>query len=247
MINQIRIPRPLGITYLCIQMNKEVDEKKRTKLKERILTTMIDQYVANGFMLDGRNVPFDVLANFLNIEIGTLMRLSTRSMERIANIFEGEEGKAFARVNFFRAINWVLESCESIKSQSLLLKAEQGEKYVPFLTAELNRSLASQSQAIKPMIDLLKLLTEKNPTNILIQNIDQKGTRNVYVTATEAAKMIEQNGTQSMLLDNSIIDAELAEELPSFPEVGAKYQDLNSIGIRYSGLPGPSINPLNPD
>lgn len=240
MNNIRRIPRSLGMTYLSIQYNKETDNNKKEKIKEKIQSNMIDQYVANGMMLNGIQIPIEQMSSYLDMNTVGLMRAMNKSLDRVSNLLKGDDGANITRVTFLNALKKSLEISESCKSQTLLLKASQDGQYRPYISGEVNRSLLNEVSALKPTIDLLKLVMDKTPTNTIIQISNNLEQNNQYITPLEAGKLIENNHLQSLLTNPELIAEE--EGLDGLPEVGAKFQDLTKIGIRYNGSNKGDIN-----
>lgn len=233
----LRQSRELGITALSIQYNREQDKNKKDKLKEKLQERAIEHYIANNYQYNGVQIPMDQFATYIDMNMVTLIRTMNRNLERTNKLLEGTQGVSFTRALFLNALKKSLEISESCKSQSLLLKACQGDSFKPFLTAELNRSLASEINSLNPTIQLLKLVMDKSTVNPIIQIVNNLEQNNQYITPLEASKLIETKHLGSVLTDvgmlQGLVDSGELEDLNDLPEVGAKYQDLTKIGIRY--------------
>jgi hypothetical protein len=112
-----------------------------------------------------------------------------------------------------------------------MLMAAQQQSYQPFLTSEVNKAIANHTNAIKPLLDTIKLLTDKAPTNPFAPSQSVSIT-NQYITAAEATKLLETNNHQSMLSDSNTIPQLLPADNNTWPVVDAKYQDLSKIGVK---------------
>lgn len=230
----MRQSRELGMTSLSLQYNRENNQDKKEKLKEKLQQRAIEHYIANNYQYNGVQIPMDQFATYIDMNMVTLIRVMNRNMERTNKLLEGEQGAQFTRGLLLGLFKKSLEISESCKSQSLLLKACQGDSFKPFLTAELNRSLASEINSLNPTIQLLKLVMDKSTINPIIQIVNNLEQNNQYITPLEASKLIETKHLGSVLTDQLLLAETVAEEgLDDLPEVGAKHQDLTKIGIRY--------------
>lgn len=228
----IRYPRPLGFTYLnqTLKKTKEGTEEWN-KLRNLQINQCIKLYVNEGMHWMGKQIPINQLAIYLNIEPNTLLILMNKEVERISNFFDGNEGKRLARVTFLQGLKKSLEICALTEHQTKILLAQQGTEYVPFLTSEVNRSLANLINAQKPTHDLLKMLTEKQITNILINLDKQSETSGIHYLSPDEARVIIAESGPSLLGNPSAIAAK-ESELGQLPDVLARNQDLSTIGVR---------------
>lgn len=220
-----RYPRPLGFTYTAIA--SKTNQEDRDKLKE----TVINLYINGGMQLNGKQLSIQELATFLQIPVQTMILRINKGMERISGFFEGNEGKRLARVLWQNSVLKGTEILGLIEGQTRLLLAQQGKEYVPFLSGEVNRSLGNLINAQKPIHDLLKLLIEKNPINILINGDgDSSAGGKRYISPSEAIDMIQIEG--STMYQNKDLIAAKEKTLLGLPDVSARTQDLTSIGIK---------------
>lgn len=232
-----RIPRPLGITYLAIQIQKEPNPQKQEELRNSLYARVIDQYVSNCCRLNNRSITIDQLATFLNLDTTRVLMLMNKSFTKIVDFFDRGEGKTMARAFFLQALKKSLEIQSQTESQVALLLASQGREYKPFLTSEVNRSITNLINSQRPVHDILKLFSEQNNTSSLLNPV-QNTQNNIYITADEASKILEKQGTRSLLTDGDMLAQQgqiLTQSLPAGLNVNAKFQDLNSIGIRHDG------------
>jgi hypothetical protein len=230
-----RIPRPQGITQLSQSYQKDKDPKKQEEYKKRIQRLMINHYVNNGLRINDKAIEIDTFASMLQLNTYELLRRVNKEFERIGTYFENGDGKTFARGLLLGALKRILETQSRIQSQAAMLSRNQGQAYVPFLSAEVNRALKNEIDSFKPLTDILKIMTDTGTNNILIQNTTNNTQTNQYITADQALKMIENKGVGSMLLDEDKRKGKEAE-LGQLPEVGAKHQDLTGIGIRHKPI-----------
>lgn len=223
---KVRVPRPLGFTYTLIA-NKNQDREIINQLRKKT----IELYVNQNFTLNNKPTKIDELASYLGMNTQTVLREMNREIERITNFFDGKEGRQIARVRYEMAVKKSLEIQALVAQQTQTLMHIQGTKYVPFLTTEVNRSLANLITAQKPVHDLLKMLTEKQQINILIPSDgDSRTSGQHYISPEQAMKMITEKAES--LLGNADAIAAKEVELGSLPDVLARNQDLTKIGVR---------------
>jgi hypothetical protein len=236
-----RVPRPLGITQLNLtrlKLKKEGKLEEETKQGNKLKEICINIYVRDNFNWMGKMVPMNHFASYLNMRTEELMIQVNREIERISLWMMGEEGKALARGLLFKGAQKSLEILALASGQTQVLLAEQGDKYVPFLSAEVNRSIANLTGAHKPLMEVLKAMTEKSPINILINNNGKSGTSgDEYLTPEMALQLIHNNGS-SMANDPTLIEAKV-QEMGALPDVQARNQDLSTIGIK---LPNKTVD-----
>lgn len=231
-----RLPRPLGSTIQSIHYRKQTNEELRTKLKEKLIANVIEQYTANMQTLNGRQLSIDDLALFLGISHLEVMRLMNKSLQRMNQFFENQAGEGtFARVLYLGLLKGAQEAQSEAQSQVAILKASQGGQYKAFVSGEVNRAITNLINSTKPTLDILKALQERQPNNIFLSNPAQNNTQNnIYITTTEASKMITEKAIPTLLTDGSMLE-DLGDRLKGLPDVNAKSQDLTSIGIKYTG------------
>lgn len=226
-----RIPRPLGFTYSLSQIHKKQDiEDKRNqiwKMKERI----IQLWTNDNMRLNGRSLSISGLSQYLNMESNSVMRIMNKEMIRISGWLDNKEGSmGFARAILGNGLKKCLEIMALTQSQTDILMAHQGNKYVPYASSEVNRSITNLINAQKPLQDYLKMFTDKVPDNPYVNTDKHSGnTGNQYLTPDQAMLLIENN--LPPIDDEAYLNTKKLE-LGGLPDVGARNQDLSTIGIR---------------
>lgn len=240
----LRVPRPLGFTYTLKSQNNKEETLKDLRKKT------IELYVNQNFTLNNKPTKISELSIYLGMRTEDVLREMNREVERITNFFDGGEGRRLARVNFFQAIQKSLETEALVARQTRILMAEQGTNYVPFLTGEVNRSLTNLINAQKPTHDLLRMLTEKNQINIILNGDgDSRTSGQQYISPEQAMVMITEKAES--LLNNPALIEQKEAELGSLPDVLARNQDLSKIGVRIPAkidkiyMPEKTNNPHN--
>lgn len=221
----IRHPRPLGLTYL------NLNALTNQNLKQNLIERIINLYVNEGMQWMGKQQSVAEMALYLNIRPEKLLVLMNRDIERLMGFFEGKEGMALARVSLNLGLKKGLEILALHHNQVHLLLGQQGNEYVPFLSAEVNKALSNYSSAMKPYLDTIKLMTDKmtnNPYSPSDGTSSNGGTK--YLSASEAIALLNQN-TDSMYTNKELV-AEKELILLGLPDVNARNQDLSLIGVR---------------
>lgn len=224
-----RIPRPLGFTYAIITMNKDIDINNKDNNLRKLRTRIIELWTRDNMQLNGKMVTINQMATYLNMNPVGLMQEMNRELIRIGNFLDDAQGKGFARALLIKGLNFCLENMAQSQSQSNMLVAQQGNKYVAFHTAETNRALANTANTQKYLQDWIKMLTDKNPENMYINRDKQFGnTGNKYITPDEANNMVQSH--HSLMTSQEYLEAK-EKELGALPDVNARNQDLTTIGI----------------
>lgn len=224
-----RHPRPLGLTLMNLNQLKQ---DNRTKLNERILNL----YIQQGMCWMGKPKTITDMALYLNMQPEQLLRTMNKELDRLSLFFDGEEGMRLARVHYQNLLSKSLEILAQHQHQCTILQSQQGNEYVPFLTGEVNRSLANWATAMKPYMEVVTRLENRlqSPSHGKLASGAEK-----YISASEAITILQNE--PSMLTDKALVAAK-EKEMVGLPEVNARYQDLTSIGIKYRGI-SPSLNP----
>lgn len=225
------MPRPLGLTQRIKQINMIQNQNRRKELLDRTKQEIVCQYIQQGNHINGKPVTINTLAHFLSIPNTELLRMMNREHQRLSGMFDSTDANPNpARALLAMGLNWVLENLNISKSQLNMLMAAQQQSYQPFLTSEVNKAIANHTNALKPLLDSVKLLTDKSQTNPFASQSVQ--ITNQYITTAEATKLLESPNHNSMLSNPESIPQLLPANTNEWPVVDAKYQDLSKIGIK---------------
>src|SRR5690242_4233611 len=113
-----RVPRPLGLTYQCIQYNNATNDTIKAKLKYRIYTSIIDTYLRNNLKINNRTLNITKLDILLDTDNRTIIKLITKGYERMANILDDGEGKSIARAVLVLSLEKSLEGLSLATKQA---------------------------------------------------------------------------------------------------------------------------------
>ena len=106
--------------------------------------------------------------------------------------------------------------------------ASQGGEYKPFISATVNQALANLNSTQTGIHSLLKMLTEKQSTNIILNQYNTSNTQEVHITSEEALAMINGN-KPSMLADPLLADEQILkyQKAGLLPDINARTQDAS--------------------
>ena len=225
----MRVPRPLGLTYLSLQLQKENNQELKQKLKKETQRRIIQQYVANGMMLNNKLYSVNDIAQLLELPIIIVIREMNKATSSIAGLMDDMEGKQFARGLISQALLKSLEYQALTEAQAKQLLHEQGGRYVPFLTSEVNKAIGNLQGAQKPVLEIIKMITEANPKAIRTGDTEEDAlTKKQYLTPDMALQTLTQN--RGTLLSDEAYLIEKEQELrglPGLPEVDADKQHFD--------------------
>lgn len=220
-----RIPRPLGLT---LQLRQTNDIKK---VKEQI----IDTWIQNQYRYNGEVYSIERMATHLSLPMIYITKRSIEQMKKLSGVLNHMKIEEIARVIFSGSFFKAIEIQALSEQQYRLLERSQGGKYRAFVSSEVNKSLANLISTQKPLLDLLKVLTDKmGPINPQGPNDDNP--QAIQAIGTEEALRILTDKEGTMLTDKSLISSAISQ-YQSLPDVGARTQDLRGIGIKYDGTP----------
>jgi hypothetical protein len=237
-----RVPRPKGFTLAISHIRGLEDPNQKQEKYKYLKNLIIHQWTMGQQILNGESYTPTQLANYLNVGVEYIMRRMNKVLVKVAGMFDNnEQGKEFARAQLFRLIFGGLETEALMRQQAHILLASQGQEYKAFISGEVNRALANMSQHTKSQLDVLKLLTEKDPAPLIGSlNVNNDKRQVNYISTDQAIDMI-RNNSKSMLEDTSSVAA-FADD-PAIPNVDARTQDLTKIGIKTLAHPGKAAEP----
>lgn len=229
----LRVPRPNGITYALSQHHKEPDPNQKQEILNKIKQRILTLWTMTGMIINNKVYTIDQLAQYLNLSNKDIMLRMNKEMERIGNIYQDDEGKRLARVTFFTSLLKSVEIRALSEAQTRLLLASQGADYKPYISGEVNKSIANLINAQKPILDMIKLTMEKSTDNPILPNATTNNTQNIYIGPDEAVRLINAK-SQSILQDPEYLELKMGQ-FGALPDVNARNQDLTGIGIRHNG------------
>lgn len=237
---KLRVPRPLGITALCKELNqKGLDQEtnpshppNKDLLRKRIHQLYIQAFMNHQLIeydhitKQNRLISLNRLAYLLNQGTTDIMTMIAKEMSRMGLIMDRHKAE-LARGATLGLIFEASELSALTAQQTAILMASQGGRYTPFVSGEVNRAIANQIAATKPKLDLIKLLLDGKsgtlgPTNPIQPTGTQKGT---YMTIEMAHNMLNDGPLTVMSDEHTRTDILLnSNDLKLLPETNPNYQ-----------------------
>lgn len=217
----LRIERGEGITSQMKMYHNTGDNRILTNIKN----TILNRYISQGMTINGQPKDLDYLVHYLQIDKKEVIKKIGENSEMLLGIKGSENGYQDAcRALLSSAIFGALADRGLIQQQASSLLAAQNGQYVPFLTSSVNQALKNLLDSQKPILDILKLFTGTQQTNILLP---QSGTQQTpggvpnqkAISIQEAITMIAQENEGLSLLERPegkllLAERYLTDELP---------------------------------
>lgn len=218
-----RFPRGAGITELARIANS--DSENADKARESLTRVAIQTWLMGNGMLWGKNYTMSELSVFLKCEsviIQDQMRdqlFDNRmfSKEHIDKILESMTGAI---------IGMAIEDRMEASQQLGILKASQGNHYVPFISSEVGKMLTVKQSTTNNLHSILRTLSGAGTPNIFNQFNQQNNieVHEVGITKVEALDFIQK---QMSSIDRSkeLEYIEAHYDFQDLPEVVANKQE----------------------
>lgn len=256
-----RLPRPMGITFLAIEgygtqlsdiltnhKNKTIRDNNTNNQQhtnKQIKYRVVEQWVHQSMSINNQYMTINQLSIYLNLDVVHIQRYMDLAMKKIGKWLGDDQGMLErSRAIFFTSLNLASENMALNRAQVELLTRSQSGRYKPFISSTLNQALANNTSAMRPFLDLIKVLEPKQNGNTIFDNRTINLTKNQQYLTTEEALILIGKNAESMALNPSLADAYILTQ-KGLPDVGARTQDLKAIGIKYDGTQpakdGPTI------
>ena len=189
---------------------------------------LIGQWSMNNGMICGIHYSIAQLAMYIGVDpeqIKTYMR------DKVLNskIWDKENQEKILMGLLGEQLIWAMEDRMDIASQVQILQEAQGNKYVPYLTAELNKALKLRLDSSSSIQNIVRNMSGGGSTNIFNQiiNANNNVQQQQYITFEEARKILEDKS----ITENTTDEAKILEakyDIKSLPEVVAYAQGLKA-------------------
>ena len=227
-----RIPRPLGLTIQCRgTFHNQNPSPQKTKEVQQIKHHILNQYFLNNQTINNKQLSIEQVANYLQLPTIEIIRFMYKRLGYMQGFKEGthEDMQGLLRELLFRTILGSLHHSQQLQGQADRLLALQGDRYVPYLTAEVNNALRGTLAADANMQALIRLLQPQAPTlnlfNLTSKSTDPNAQSQEALTTTDAVALLEAKGLNNLLTDPERKAAVYLEQnLQNMPEVRAVYQ-----------------------
>jgi hypothetical protein len=238
-----RVPRPLGLTIKAQHLGTLTDpNQKQEKLKELHLY-IIQYYILNDYTICKQYKTYQQLAQYLNIDEEVCMSYVVKCMKKNTELFDKIDAQEQTRELIFSAQKKGLEIQALALNQVAILSRTQGDTYKPFVSGELNKSIANVISHNKNQADfafkyldaLLRIMgAQKDGQAMPLMGTKkaQEGTQ--FLSVSDALSLISQHNPRESW-NEDMVKALMGPEGTQFPDVRAATQDLRAIGIRHDG------------
>lgn len=247
----IRIPRPAGLTNQMKKWNTLEGERTRKREMRRIKEHVINQYIKEGFRLNGETKDIGEIARYLQeTEKWVLQRI-----QRFGDLLEGKDHDGMSKALKAISLQGAMASRSLIMAQALYLTSSQSDAYqktnpgkvsgyVPFLTSEVNRSLTNLIASDNTLLNLLKIVNpvaQKAQPNVVINNqqanLSNGPSTETLININQAVQLIDKGRESTLLEDPNLQNRLLAQHLtPEVPEVIATNQQGFNAKKEAAGL-----------
>lgn len=224
-----RFPRPMGTTALALEYQKT--QKPEDLLK--VQNYLINQWLLGNGVLCGVIYDINTFSNKLGIDVNQI-RVFMRDRLLSSRVWDKDKQEALIEALLGEQLAWVLEDRMEVSHQVNLLRDSQGGKYMPFISAELNKALKMKLDSTNSLQSLIRGFTGNGTTNIFNQFNQQNNIQQEQgISIEEARKII----LESQKIQDKTEEAKLLEakyDLSSLPEVVATKQE--GVDISKEGL-----------
>jgi hypothetical protein len=219
-----RISRPMGLTGLCKEYNQTNDES----LLQRIRTISVQDWAAHGFTFAGKPRTVEQIANMLD---WSTKKVIQHVSAPVKNWLESYKVEDQYRVLLSFITQMGMSDRAQFQAQIDVLRREQGDTYVPFLTEQVNKALSLVNENTKTMLAIASAFKPTGPSikvqqNTLVTNTDNPTTdHGRYLGVNEAVRLLEANRPGNLLETESLQQSVILEAVPvDVPEVIATRQ-----------------------
>ena len=243
----IRMPRPLGIT----QGMAEYHDTKNPQLLANIQAFLIQQWLLSNGKLCGRIFDCNSLSKFLCCSPSVIQN---HMRDQVFNNKMWDKSRQSEMVEALvgQQLLWAMEDRMEINHQVQVLREAQGDRYMPFISAELNKALGLKLSSSNGLQSLVKGLTGGGSVNIFAQFNQQNNNQEAQgVTLETAITLIQDENAKIISKDKELQYIEANYGIDELPEVVATKQlgidtskegltlnnaALNSITDNYKGV-----------
>lgn len=230
MDNTIRIPRPKGYTelrHISHISNNDIDIRNT-------IQHLLRHYINTGFTYCGIQLDVEQLAHLTGIDNDMIMDAILESGKVTYEQLGDEASGDILRVLIGLSLKGTLSDHQRALRQYSILAAAQGDKYVPFVSGEVNRALKLTLESTAAITNLYKTITGSGGLTV---NVNQQNNmahqENNYLTTQKALELMESNAElKAPLLQDPEALKGLAEHhgLEDMPEVRARKQTSYDTG-----------------
>lgn len=260
-----RIPRPKGATEinqalkaLSNHQNKEPNKQEESfkdinieELQSRYTKHIVNHYINTGYTYCHQPMNIEQFSQYTNIDPETIYSEIMDTGNNQFNILQKEAQQGFLRAIIFGSLKNALTDRSRALQQYNTLLASQGNRYLPFVSGEVNKALKLVMESGTEMLNIYKALAGTQGLKVLEPEDHRNKAHENYLTTEKA---IEIMGTQDALplnKDEMALDSLEERYLNGTPVVQATEQqgiDTSKEGLDFDSIAqiSDSLLPLEP-
>ena len=230
-VNQtIRIPRPLGLTSISLNLNHKKHKKKSTNNNE-LYSNIISNYINNNFTINHKALSINQLSTLYNIPLTIIYKHINEQIVNQSSILNQDNILDTQRALLGVIFSNTLRDRALVSEQLQTLLLSQGGQYKSFISGEVNKALDLMLKSNKGIIDLYGLMAPnpKQNTNILITsnpNTQAQEALDASFTKEKALALLQEKGINNLLDSKEAKEALYVKyDIANIPEVKANYKD----------------------
>lgn len=226
----VRFPRPMGITSLAIQYQKD----KSDLSKQSLYDSVIHNWLLSNGRFSSISMDINTLARTLNIPI---VYIQTYMRNQILNskIWQPELQEELINGLLGQQLSWALEDRMEVNQQIDILKTSQGGHYSPFISAELNKALKLRIDTSNSLQQVIRTFIGSGTTNIFMQQNNQNNIQqNNYISREEAMELIAKDSGYLEDKSDQAKYLEQAYDLKQLPDVVANEDKEDNYGSGFN-------------
>ena len=244
--HKVRLPRPMGITQAMTEYHNTQDPTLLTKVQ----TFMIQQWLLSNGKLCGRSLDCNSLSKFIGCH-PSMIQDHMRDQVLGNKIWDKGIQEEMMSSLMGQQIMWALEDRMEINQQVQILREAQGDRYMPFISAELNKALGLKLSSSNSLQSILKTMSGGGSINIFQQFNQQSNQEQEAITIETAITLIQEENSKLVSKDKDLQYIEATYGIEELPEVVATRQqgidtskegltlnnsELNQITDNYRGV-----------
>lgn len=235
MNKQKRTPRPKGLTELGKLYHKEAITLEELQLH------IIQHYIATGYRYCGRSYSIEQLAQHINVPTETITQQVIQYGQTTMQLVDPEQSGDLLRATLGLLLSESLADRTRALEQYYVLANAQGQKYKPFISAEVTKALKLTQEATSGILNLYRTMAGKDGINVIVNNTTNTQVNNNYLTTERALELLDKQPTAIPLLEDPKAKEQLflKHHLENTPEVQANKQqgiDISREGVEFHKL-----------
>lgn len=215
----IRLPRPFGITQVMAEYHKD----KSPDLLAKVQTFLIQNWLLSNGKVCGKVLDCNSLSKFLLCPT-SMIQEHMRNQVLGNRIWDRESQEAMIQALIGHQLQWAIEDRMEINHQVEVLRNAQGDKYMPFISAELNKALGLKLSSSNGLQSLVRGLSGGGSVNIFQQFNQQNNVTPEGVTVEEAITIIQEENSRVLDKSKELQYIEASYPVEDLPEVVANKQ-----------------------